>query len=46
MFIYLDDIKVLKQLTAPAVLFRPKSVLFVAKRSTVRLQTRSCELHN
>lgn len=46
MFIYLDELKALEQLTAPAVLFRPKSVLFVAKRSTVRLQTRCYELHN
>ena len=34
MFMYLDELKVLKQLTAPDVLFRPKSILFVAKRNS------------
>jgi hypothetical protein len=46
MFMYLDELKTLKQLTAPTVLFRPKSVLFAAKRSTFRLQTPCYELHN
>jgi hypothetical protein len=46
MFVSLDELKALKQLTAPAVVFRPKPVLFVAKRSAFRLQTRCYELHN
>jgi len=43
---YLDELKALKQLTVPTVLFRPKSALFVAKRRTFRLQMRCYELHN
>jgi hypothetical protein len=46
MFVSLGELKAMKQLTSPAVLFRLKPVLFVPKRSAYRLQTRCYELHN